>query len=110
MSDTIIKQGDQYYLGITVRDYISKKPFDKELLSGIEIAFGKKITFFPVDSEHYDADAGVLSYPLRQEDTLKMAVGTVKVDVRAKFKSGDIVGLIEKLKVTIADASSEKEL
>lgn len=93
-----IKQGDAYKLPIAI-DYGTT-----EAVSIIEVFFDKqRLEFKPTDID----EDGVLYIPLTQEMTFALQEGTVEVDLRVKFANGEVVGLPEKLQVTITDAISE---
>lgn len=108
----IIKQGDQYKLPVGLS------------LDGVAVAKG---TLYAVDTvEFYLADnlleyradgTGQVTYengdfllPLTQQMTFALRSAPVPLDIRMKFLDGDVIGLDEPIKVTVAEARSRREL
>lgn len=102
---TVIKQGDQYSLPIALR--FDGDAVDSSDIDTIELYFGKTRYTYPGDLTYTD---GIIYLPLTQEITLALKSFSVSIDLRVKFANGDVVGIPEKLRVTIADATSEEVL
>lgn len=104
-----IKQGDQYRLKINVVDDGTNSPLSSDSLAGFEVMFGQTRHYIEAtDTTGYDPVSGDVAFPLTQEETFALkAGGVVMVDLRVCFKSGDVVGIENKIPVTIKDATSE---
>lgn len=101
-----IKQGDAYELPIDLT--FNSKVLEGGVISTIELYFGTIRKMWPGDMTY---SGGVLYLPLTQEDTFSFNSGDyVPIDIRIKFKSGDVYGLTPKIVASIVDSVSREVL
>lgn len=104
-----IKQGDAYTLPIHLT--MNNETISDDDISCIEVYFGNQRHLYPDGDLTYDKETGIVGLPLKQKDTLSLSAGSgVVVDVRVKFTSGNVQGIVPKLYATIADAVSNEVL
>lgn len=102
-----IKQGDAYIIPIDLT--IDGEKIDAKDIKMIEVYFGKMRHVYPNGDLTYKD--GTINLPIKQEDTLPLpSEGGIAIDVRVKFNTGDVIGLTDKIYVTVRDAVSEEVL
>ena len=98
----IIKQGDAYLIPIALR--MNNTSISDKDIEVIEVFFGTVRKTYPGEITYQN---GVLFYPVTQEETLALQEEkTIYMDVRVKFTNGSCIGVPEKLRVDVADATS----
>ena len=102
-----IKQGDQYYIPITITS-------DGNLLNindveTVEIAIGNLIKKYP-DTIYYDDTENCFLFPVSQNETFAFRAGNVKMDLRVKFKNQTVVGLQKLQNISVPNAISGEVL
>lgn len=106
-----IKQGDAY--NIPVKLYFNGDAIDSEtldLLDEIEFALGELPPVRIKADEAYSTALGEFLLPVTQEMTFALPVGTTYLDVRVQFLGGDVLGVRQKAKIKVVDATSEQIL
>lgn len=103
----MIKQGDEYFLRVKIKSgdvYVTDEDVEK-----VEIAVCGVIKTYP-DEVEWDAKTGEFLYPVKQEESLKFRPdATVPLDLRVKFKSGDVCGIIPQ-KINVVRSESKAVL
>lgn len=110
-STPTIKQGDAYR--IPVKLYFNGDEINSEtlaLLEEIEFALGELEPVRIPASEAWSSVMGEFLLPVTQEMTFALPVGTTYLDVRVQFLGGDVLGVRQKAKIKVVDATSEEIL
>lgn len=103
----MIKQGDSYNIKIEIKN--GGLPLDMESVELVEIFLGGLIKTYPEDVQ-YDEESGQFLFPLEQTESHMFKPGkTVTLDIRVKFKSGDVVG-IEPQRIDVIKSMSKDVL
>ncbi len=93
-----IKQGDQYYVPITLKN--GNVPITNTDVEKVEIVLGGIRKTYPEQVEYF---GGSFQFPVTQEETFALNDGTKPFQVRVKFTSGDVVGAdIEAAVITLS--------
>lgn len=106
-----IKQGDA--CSIPVKLYFNGEAITADvlpLLEEIEFAFGDedlKPVRIPA-AESWSDTLGMFLLPVTQKQTFALDVGLTTLDVRVRFRGGGVLGVREKAKMKVADATSEE--
>lgn len=106
-----IKQGDAY--NIPVKLYFNGNPVTDEtlsLLEEIEFALGDLEPVRIPASEAWSSVLGKFLLPVTQQMTFALPEGRTTLDVRVQFLGGDVIGVREKAKIRVVDATSEEVL
>ena len=102
-----IKQGDAYYIPITItKDGNSLAIEDVE---DIEFVIGNLVKHYPTEVV-FDSETNDFLFPITQEESFLFNRLTVGFDVRVKWTSGVVLGLIPTQKIDIAKALSREVL
>lgn len=108
-----IKQGDAYYIPVTLYFNGEKITADEiPLLEEIEFTLGDegaKPVRIPA-SESWNDTLGMFVLPVTQEQTFALDEGRTTLDVRVQFLGGNVLGVWEKTKIKVVDATSEEVL
>lgn len=106
---TVIKQGDAY--GIPLEIKLNGAALTASDVETVEVFVGDGIRKLYPDEITYNETLGSFIVPVTQEETFTLPEGeTVRVDVRVQFPGGMVLGVIDELKVRVADAISEEVL
>lgn len=106
---TIIKQGDAY--GIPLEIKLNDASLTADDVEVVEVFVGEGIRKLYPGEITYSAALGSFIVPVTQAETFTLPEGeTVRVDVRVQFPGGMVLGVIDELKVRVADAISEEVL
>ena len=104
----VIKQGDSYYLPVDIT--LDNDALDLSLVECVEFCLDNIRKTYP-DKVSYDADTETFRLPLTQRETFALKTGRAAVlDVRIKFRNGDVIGLPKPLSVDVARAISGEVL
>ncbi len=106
-----IKQGDAY--NIPVKLFFNGVAISTEtlsLLDEIEFALGDLDPVRIPASEAWSEALGEFLLPVTQEMTFALEVGKTDLDVRVQFLGGDVLGVREKARIRVIDATSETVL
>ena len=105
----VIKQGDAY--GIPLEIKLNGTALAATDVETVEVYVGDSIRKLYPDEITYNETLGSFIVPVTQEETFTLPEGeTVRVDVRVQFPGGMVLGVIDELKVRVADAISEEVL
>jgi hypothetical protein len=103
-----IKQGDAYSFPVAVG--LNGETVSKDDVSVVEFYIGGVRKVYPIDVTFSDEDK-CFYVPLTQEETFGFeANSAVAVDMRIKFKGGDVIGAKNMEYITVYDAVSEEEI
>lgn len=106
-----IKQGDA--CSIPVMLFFNGAEINSEvveMLEAIEFAFEDQTPVSVPAAEAWNAELGAFLLPVTQQMTFAMDVGNTTLDVRVQFRGGDVLGVREKAKIKVVDATSEEVL
>lgn len=106
-----IKQGDAY--NIPVKLFFNGTAISSEtlsLLDEIEFALGDLPPVRIAADEAFSSVLGEFLLPVTQEMTFALEVGKTDLDVRVQFVGGDVLGVREKARIRVIDATSETVL
>lgn len=108
----IIKQGDQYKLPVGLSlDGVDITEGTLYAVDTVEFYLADNLLEYRADSTgQVTFDGGDFLLPLTQAMTFALRSAPVPLDIRVKFADGDVCGLEEPLKVTVAEARSRREL
>ena len=100
-----IKQGDQYALPVTIR--LNGENVDTDDIEEVEFTLAGEIRkLYPGEVEYSAAD-GCFYLPLTQAETFDFpANASVSLDIRVKFRGGDVMGVQRMASIAVADALS----
>lgn len=105
-----IKQGDAYYLPVHL--YFNGEEINADLLDMLEeiefaLADLEPVRLTPAES--YSEALGCFLLPLTQKQTFELEEGrTTTLDVRVQFLGGNVLGVRQKAKMKVLDATSEE--
>lgn len=108
-----IKQGDAYSIPITL--YFNGEKITEDLiplLEEIEFTLGDE-GVEPVRipaAEAWNETLEKFLLPVTQEQTFALEEGRTTLDVRVQFLGGSVLGVREKAKIKVVDATSEEVL
>lgn len=106
---TVIKQGDAY--GIPLDIQLNGEALTAADVEQVEVFVGDGIRKLYPGQITYSDTLGCFVVPVTQEETFTLPEGeTVRVDVRVQFPGGMVLGVVDELKVKVADAISEEVL
>ena len=106
---TEIKQGDAN--GVAQEIKLKSKALTATAVETVKVYVGDSIRKLYPDEITYYETLGSFIVPVTQEETFTLPEGeTVRVDVRVQFPGGMVLGVIDELKVRVADAISEEVL
>ncbi len=105
----VIKQGDAY--GIPLEIQLNGATLTDADVEKVEVFVGDDIRKLYPGQITYVHELGCFSVPVTQEETFTLPEGeNIRVDVRVQFSGGMVLGVIDTLKVKVADAISEEVL
>ena len=107
----VIKQGDDVFLQLTL--YFNGEPITAAalpLLEEIEYCFREAEPLRIPAGEAWSETLGVFLLPVTQAQTLALENGPTELDVRVKFRGGNVLGARQKAKLRVLDATSEEVL
>ncbi len=107
----IIKQGDEYNLLVELKfngETISEEHLP--LLAEIEFALGDLEPVHLNPARCFSKSLGKFLFPITQEQTFELEQGRTDLDIRVQFVGGNVVGIKQKLRLKVADATSENVL
>lgn len=108
----VIKQGDRYALPVAVA--VDGQKITEELLytvDTVEFYLGDNLMEYRADGSGGVTFAnGDFLLPLTQPMTFSLRAAPVPLDIRVKLTTGEVIGLEQKLTVTVAEARSRREL
>lgn len=105
----VIKQGDAY--GIPLEIQLNGETLTDADVEKVEVFIGEGIRKLFPGQITYVSEIGCFSVQVTQEDTFTLPEGeTIRVDVRVQFPGGMVLGVIDTLKVKVANAISEEVL
>lgn len=102
-----IKQGDDCYLGVTIR--FNGTPIPKQdfyLIEKIEFCFEGGIPHAFKPDEIWSDALHVFLLPVTQEETQMMGEGKTDLDVRVKFYGGNVLGARQQRNLNVLPANS----
>lgn len=103
-----IKQGDAYAIPVAIE--FDGAPLNPADVSVVEFVIGGIRKLYP-DDVQYDRTDGYFYLPLTQEETFSFeADGSVELDIRVKYASGDVEGIQKHIGISVVDAVSEEVL
>lgn len=108
----IIKQGDQYKLAVDLAlDGVDITEDTLYAVDTVEFYLADNLLEYKADGTgQVTFDSGIFLLPLTQQMTFALRSAPVPLDIRVKFADGDVCGLEEPIKVTVAEARSRREL
>ncbi|MDO4280805.1 MAG: hypothetical protein Q4C56_04160 [Peptococcaceae bacterium] len=106
----MIKQGDQYALGIRLT--AEGEALDISAIADVEICLGTLVKHWRAEGAsevQHDAEASVFYFPLSQAETFafKKLGRKVPLDIRVKYTTGDVVG-IRPQKIDVIESISKE--
>lgn len=105
----VIKQGDAY--GIPLEIQLNGATLTDTDVKQVEVYIGESIRKLFPGQITYVPELGRFSVPVTQEETFTLPEGeTIRVDVRVQFLGGMVLGVVDTLKVKVANAISEEVL
>ena len=105
----VIKQGDAY--GIALEIQLNGTTLSDADVEKVEVFVGDGIRKLYPGQITYVNELGCFSVPVTQEETFTLPENErIRVDVRVQFPGGMVLGVIDTLKVKVADAISEEVL
>lgn len=105
----VIKQGDAY--GISLEIQLNGTTLSDADVEKVEVFVGDGIRKLYPGQITYVHELGCFSVPVTQEETFTLPEGeTIRVDVRVQFPGGMVLGVIDTLRVKVANAISEEVL
>ena len=107
----LLKQGDAYKFPVTL--YLNGEKMTGSilpLLEVIEFTLGN-LEPVPLDpTEIYSETLEAFLFPVTQEQTFALEEGRTEMDIRVQFLGGDVLGIRQKIKLKVMDATSEEVL
>lgn len=101
-----IKQGDAYAVPIQVR--LNGELINADDVEAVEFCVGDALRKLYPGDVSYEPGNNSFYLPLSQTDTFAFpANGSVTLDVRVKFTSGDVIGVLRPDAFAVYDATSE---
>lgn len=101
-----LKQGDEYYIGITAE--LNEKRISVGDVAVAEFCVGDIRKMYPGEVT-YDNDLELFLIPVTQEETFQLTAGeAIPLDMRAKFKNGQVMGFKTLKYVTVYEALSRE--
>ena len=101
------KQGDAYYIPISIKK--DGDPLAIEDVVDIEFVLGHITKHYPRDVL-FDGETGSFLLPITQQESFSFCGRTIGFDVRVKWTSGVVLGLIPTQRINIANALSREVL
>lgn len=106
-----IKQGDEYYMPVELK--LNDEIFGEDylpLLAEIEYALGDVEPVHLNPARCFSKSLGKFLFPVTQEQTLQLEEGRTDLDIRVQFVGGNVIGIKQKIKLKVLDATSENVL
>lgn len=100
-----IMQGDAYGIAVKLKDKEGAVLTDTSV-SSVVVVFGGVTKVYPGEVV-WNADEQAFIYPMEQEETLEY-VGPQRLEIRAKFADGNVVG--RHIETVDTDYSSDREV
>lgn len=107
----LIKQGDEYNMLVELKlndEIIGEDHLP--LLAEIEFALGDLEPVHLNPARCYSKSLGKFLFPVTQEQTFRLEEGRTDLDIRVQFVGGNVVGIRQKLRLKVLDATSENVL
>lgn len=107
----LIKQGDEYNMLVELKlndEIIGEDHLP--LLAEIEYALGDVTPVRLNPARCYSKSLGKFLFPVTQEQTFQLEEGRTDLDIRVQFVGGNVVGIRQKLRLKVLDATSENIL
>lgn len=101
-----IKQGDAYAVPIQIR--LNGELINADDVEAVEFCAGGTLRKLYPEDVSYEPGNNTFYLPLTQSETFAFpANGSVTLDVRVKFTSGDVIGVLRPDAFAVYDAASE---
>ena len=106
---TAIKQGDAY--GLPMALTLDGTALNLSDVDTVEVCIGEGVRKLYPGEITYSPEDGYFYIPLTQAETFSMeADSTVQIDVRVKFRGGNVIGCQQMVQASVVDAVSVQEL
>lgn len=102
---TVIRQGDQYMIPMTVSN--NGTIMTPDIVDGMRIMIGKYMEVYPGGELDFDSDTDKWLFPLTEKMSYALKSGTVTA--QAQFKIADSVIGTEKIEIAVEDTAFPHE-